>query len=106
MINAISPLFGTERLRDWRHREMNAERLIILFLLPFFVNERQQQASALFMTQKQIHLFTRLKRLGFAKGNQMKLYGQVYEVVGEPILMDNEVVLLDATETKSGQPPS
>ena len=33
----------------------------------------------------------------------MKLYGQVYEVVGEPILMDNEVVLLDATETKSGQ---
>ena len=44
------------------------------------------------MTQKQIHLFTRLKRLGFAKGNQMKLYGQVYEVV-----------LLDATETKSGQ---
>jgi len=58
------------------------------------------------MTQKQIHLFTRLERLGFAKGNQMKLYGQVYEVVGEPILMDNEVVLLDATETKSGQPPS
>lgn len=41
--------------------------------------------------------------MGFAKGNQMNLYGQVFEVVGEPILMADEIVLIDATERKSGQ---
>ena len=55
------------------------------------------------MTEKQVKVSTRLKRLGFTKGNQMRLYGEVFDVVGEPILMADEVVLLDATERKSGQ---
>jgi hypothetical protein len=55
------------------------------------------------MTEKQVKVSTRLKRLGFTKGNQMKIYGEVFDVVGEPILMADEVVLLDATERKSGQ---
>ena len=55
------------------------------------------------MTEKQIKVSTTLKHLGFAKGNQMKLYGEVFDVIGEPILMTDEVVLLDATERKSGQ---
>ena len=54
------------------------------------------------MTEKQINLSARLKRLGFTKGNQMKLYGEVFEVVSEPILMADNVVLVDATEKKSG----
>jgi hypothetical protein len=33
----------------------------------------------------------------------MKLYGEVFCVVGETILMADEVVLLDATKRKSGQ---
>lgn len=56
------------------------------------------------MTEKQVILSARLKRLGFTKGNQMKLYGQVFELVSEPILMADDVVLVEATETKSGQP--
>ena len=55
------------------------------------------------MTENQVKVSTRLKRLGFTKGNQMKLYGEVFDVVGEPILLADEVVLLDATERKSGQ---
>ncbi len=55
------------------------------------------------MTEKQISLSARLKRLGFTKGNQMKLYGDVFEFVSEPIVMADNVVLLDATERKSGQ---
>lgn len=55
------------------------------------------------MTEKQVKVSARLKRLGFTKGNQLKLYGEVFDVVGEPILMADEVVLLDATERKSGQ---
>jgi len=55
------------------------------------------------MTENQVSLSTRLKRLGFTKGNQMKLYGEVFEFVGEPIVMADNVVLVDATEKKSGQ---
>jgi hypothetical protein len=55
------------------------------------------------MTEKQIYVSARLKRLGFTKGNQMKLYGEVLELVSEPILVAEDVVLVDATETRSGR---
>ena len=54
------------------------------------------------MTEKQVNLTARLKRLGFTKGNQMKLYGEVFEVISEPILIADDIVLMDATDKKSG----
>ncbi|HWH61591.1 MAG TPA: hypothetical protein VN682_28465 [Terriglobales bacterium] len=33
----------------------------------------------------------------------MKLYGEKFEVAGEPIVVTAELVLVDAVETKSGQ---
>jgi hypothetical protein len=33
----------------------------------------------------------------------MKLYGEVFEFVSEPIVMADNVVLVDATEKRSGQ---
>jgi len=48
-------------------------------------------------------LSTRLKHLGFTQGSQMKLYGEKFEVAGEPIVVTAELVLVDAVETKSGQ---
>lgn len=54
------------------------------------------------MTEKQVNLTARLKRLGFNKGNQMKLYGEVFELVSEPILIAEDVVLMDATDKRSG----
>jgi len=32
----------------------------------------------------------------------MKLYGQVFELLSEPIIMTDDVALLDARETKTG----
>jgi len=55
------------------------------------------------MTWEQGSLCTRLKGLGFTPGNQIKLYGQEFELLGEPIVMGNNLVLLDAIEKKSGQ---
>ena len=34
------------------------------------------------MTEKQLSLCTRLKQVGFTQGNQMKLYGQEFELIG------------------------
>ena len=47
-------------------------------------------------------LSTRLKNLGFTRGSQMKLYGEKFEVAGEPVVVTDELVLVDAIETKSG----
>lgn len=55
------------------------------------------------MTEKQVILSTRLKRLGFAQGNQMKLYGELFEFIGEPLVMSDDVVLVDATDKKTGE---
>ena len=45
----------------------------------------------------------RLKVLGFALGTQMKLYGKEFEVAGEPIILTEKLVLVDAIEKKSGE---
>ena len=45
------------------------------------------ERTGLPMTEKQVSLCTRLKRVGFTQGNQMKLYGQEFELVGEPIVI-------------------
>lgn len=55
------------------------------------------------MTEKQVSLCTRLKRLGFTQGNQMKLYGEEFELLSDPIVMGDNLVLVDAMERKSGR---
>ena len=55
------------------------------------------------MTEKQINLSTRLKRLGYAKGNQLKLYGEVLDFLDDPIVVSDDVVLVDAKERKTGR---
>jgi hypothetical protein len=45
----------------------------------------------------------RLRGLGFAQGNQMKLYGEEFELVSEPIVMADNLVFVDAIESKSGR---
>lgn len=55
------------------------------------------------MKEKQHALAERLKLLGFTKGNQMKLYGEVFELMSEPLVISEAVVLGDATEKKSGE---
>jgi len=55
------------------------------------------------MTSTQIHLCERLKRLGFSRENQIKLYGSQFEVVSDPLVMSDDVVFVDAVDQKSGQ---
>jgi hypothetical protein len=55
------------------------------------------------MTTIQIHLCDRLKQLGFSRNNQIKLYGSQFELVGDPLVISDDVVFVDALERKSGQ---
>lgn len=55
------------------------------------------------MTEKPVSLRIRLKQVGFTQGNQMKLYGHEFELLGEPIFGGDNLVFVDAIEKKSGQ---
>lgn len=55
------------------------------------------------MTTTQVTLSASLQRLGYTTGSEIKLYGEILELVSEPIIMDDDMVLVDATEKKSGQ---
>lgn len=49
------------------------------------------------------NLNDRLRRLGFTVGTRMKLYGEEFEVAGEPIIEDEKTVLVDAIKRESGE---
>lgn len=55
------------------------------------------------MTSHNSRLCERLKRLGFAQENQMKLYGQEFELLSDPVIVGNDLVFVDAIEKKSRQ---
>jgi hypothetical protein len=44
-----------------------------------------------------------LKRLGYANQNHVKLYGNEYWLVNDPVAMTETLVVVDAIETKSGR---
>ena len=48
-----------------------------------------------------LSLTAHLKHLGFARGNQMRLYGEKFEVAGDPIVITEELVLVEAMDVKS-----
>ena len=44
-----------------------------------------------------------IKRLGYAQNNQVRLYGDVFDLVSDPISVGESFVFVDALEQKSGQ---
>jgi hypothetical protein len=59
--------------------------------------ERRDEA----MTSQIKHICERLKKLGFARENRVKLYGQEFVLTSDPIVLDHEVIFVDAIEGKS-----
>ena len=55
------------------------------------------------MTTRDLHVCERLKRLGYTRENQVRLYGAQFELVSDPLVIDNDLVFVDAVEQKSGE---
>jgi hypothetical protein len=55
------------------------------------------------MTAIQVRLCERLKQLGFSRQSRIRLYGSQFELVGDPLVISNDVVFVDAVEQKSGE---
>ena len=44
-----------------------------------------------------------LKRLGYANESRIKLYGQEFRLVNDPVVMTDSLVFVDAVETRTGR---
>ncbi len=44
-----------------------------------------------------------IKRLGYAQNNQVRLYGDVFDLVSDPVRVGENFVFVDAVEQKSGR---
>jgi hypothetical protein len=48
-------------------------------------------------------LCERLKRLGFAQENKMRLYGEEFQLLSDPIITGDDLVFVEVIEKKSRQ---
>ena len=65
------------------------------------LHRRTSEKRGAQVSEKQLSLLHKLTRLGFTRGNQMILYGYRFELVGNPIVVHDSFVFVDAIETKS-----
>jgi hypothetical protein len=64
------------------------------------IQEKNQEKP---MANHKVSLSERLKRLGFAHASSMRLYGEEFELLSDPIVVTEDVVFFDAIEKKSRQ---
>ena len=50
-----------------------------------------------------VTLCQRLQRLGYAPNIQMKLYGAIFELISDPIVVSEKLVFIDGIDKKSGE---
>jgi hypothetical protein len=55
------------------------------------------------MTAATVTLCDRLKRLGYARNIQMKLYGETFELVSDPVVVSEKLAFVEGIEKKSGE---
>ena len=44
-----------------------------------------------------------IKRLGYAQNNQVRLYGKVFDLLSDPVIVGKNLVFIDALDRQSGQ---
>jgi hypothetical protein len=55
------------------------------------------------MTSHEVAVREKLKRIGYAKGNRVRIYGQEFNLVSDPVPMQGNVIFVDGVEVRSGE---
>jgi hypothetical protein len=53
------------------------------------------------MMEQQIAVCERLKRMGYTKDRQIRMYGEEFELISDPITISDRLFVVDAIERKS-----
>ena len=56
------------------------------------------------MSERQVRLCEKLKRLGYGQNSQIRLYGDKFDVTSDPVVIAEHLVVVDAIEQKTGRP--
>ncbi len=55
------------------------------------------------MIIEEVTLSECIRRLGYAKNTQVRLYGQTFDLLSDPIVAGEDLIFVDALEHKSGR---
>jgi hypothetical protein len=55
------------------------------------------------MTSRQLVVCERLKKLGYSEGNCIRIYGQEFDLISDPIPLQDELIFVDGVDRKSGE---
>ena len=53
--------------------------------------------------KEQSTLCERVKRLGYSRNSQVRLYGEVFDLLSDPVSIGENFVFVDALEQRSGR---
>ncbi len=54
------------------------------------------------MAEKKVTLCETIKRLGYVQNGQVKLYGEIFRLISDPVIVEGQSIFVDAVESKSG----
>ena len=54
------------------------------------------------MNTGQVPLSESIRRLGYARDCQIRLYGETFDLISDPIVLSENLVFVDAVEQRSG----
>jgi len=55
------------------------------------------------MSTEEVTLCDRIRRLGYAQNAQVTLYGEIFDLISDPIIAGENLVFVDAFERRSGR---
>jgi hypothetical protein len=67
------------------------------------VLKKEEDAAFMKMSEKQIKMCEKLKRLGYGQNSQIRLYGDKFDLTSDPVVITDHLVVVDAIEQKSGR---
>src|SRR5438270_5940370 len=99
------PVLGTchrqPGLRVYNESERRAHLLSSPAVHCFEELSNQTAVHRCLMTPQQIALCERLKRLGYEKDKKLRMYGEDFDLISDPITIGEHLYVVDAIERKS-----
>ncbi len=55
------------------------------------------------MASQEVAVCEKLKRMGYSKGNRVRIYGQEFDLVSDPVTIQEQLIFVDGIESRSGE---
>lgn len=55
------------------------------------------------MTRKQVVACEKLKKIGYSKGKRIRIYGQEFDLISDPVTQHEETIFVEGIERRSGE---